>query len=140
MNLPGSCRPQWRGMTLIEMSLVIFVLITLMCTGLFFSSQINTWRAGREAAEILRTVYAAQRMYLADNPTVNVGTISTNTSTSPIIAYLPNRATTLPTAKSLTNATLTPKVNVTPPVWVTSAGAIYDPSGNSKDSLWDVGE
>ena len=42
-----------RGFTLIEMTVVICVLITLMSTGLYFSSKISDWQAGKEAAEQL---------------------------------------------------------------------------------------
>ncbi len=128
--------PHAKGVTLLEMTLVIMVLLGLIGTGFFVSNKITQWRLGREASEILRTVYSAQRMYLADNPTVDVSTITN----SRIIPYLPNKATAMPTVKSLTGANLTIMVNVSPPVSNGGGGVIYDPSGNSKDSLWDVGE
>jgi prepilin-type N-terminal cleavage/methylation domain-containing protein len=124
------------GFTLLEMTVVIMVLMTLLGTGLFVSKQYGDWQLGRAAAEELRTVYAAQRMYLADNPTAIVA----NITTGQIIPYLPNRATTMPTVKSLTGQTLSIRVNVTPPNINNGSGGIYDPSGSSNDSLWDVGQ
>jgi type II secretory pathway pseudopilin PulG len=126
---------RFRGVTLIEMSLVIFLLIALMSTGLFFSSAISKWKAGREASETLRMVYIAQRTYLADYP---LTTISSLTRTA-LLPYLPNNPATFPTVTSLTGSQLPIRVTVSPPV-VESGGSVYDPSGNSKDSLWDVGE
>lgn len=122
--------------TLLEMTVVIMVLIALISTGMFVTRKMDDWRLGREAAETLRTVYSAQRMYLADNPTVSVVDITS----AKIIPYLPNSATVMPTVKSLTGSNLTILVNVSPPVINAGAGVTYDPSGNSKDSLWDVGE
>ncbi len=124
------------GFTLVEMTVVIMVLMTLLGTGLYVSKQYGNWQLGRTAAENLRTVYAAQRMYLADNPT----TVVANITTAQIIPYLPSRAAALPTVKSLTGSTLTIRVNVTPPNINNGAGGIYDPSGSTTDSLWDVGQ
>ena len=124
------------GFTLVEMTVVIMVLLTLLGTGLFVSNQFGNWQLGRAAAEELRSVYAAQRMYLADNPTAVVA----NITTGQIIPYLPTRATTMPTVKSLTGATLSIRVNVTPPNINNGSGGVYDPSGNPNDSLWDVGQ
>jgi prepilin-type N-terminal cleavage/methylation domain-containing protein len=124
------------GFTLIELTVVIVVLLSLMQTGFFVSRKINEWKLGRDAAETLRTVYTAQRLYLADNPTVSVNSLTATL----LIPYLPNQATTIPTVKSLTGADLPIIVNVYPPVVNDGSGVAYDPSGNSKDSLWDVGE
>lgn len=124
-----------RGTTLIEMSVVICVLIALMSTGLYFSTKIKEWQAGKEAAEQLRGVYAAQRMYLADHPTTAV----TSLTNEKLIPYLPNNPGAMPTVLSLDDEALGIKVTVSPPV-LTLGDADYDPSGNSGDSLWDVGE
>ena len=122
--------------TLLEMTMVIMVLLALVKVGLFASSALDKYKLGRIASESLRSVYTAQRMYLADNPTASVTSI---TSTL-LIPYMPNGATTIPTVKSLTGATLTVIVNVSPPVINAGSGVAYDPSGSNKDSLWDVGE
>jgi prepilin-type N-terminal cleavage/methylation domain-containing protein len=125
-----------RGLTLIEMSLVLFILVALMSTGLFFSNAIANWQKGRNAAESLRLVYAAQRAYLADNPTVAVSTITS----AQLIPYLPNGVTSIPTVTSLTGTTLNIKVNVSPPIIDSGNGTAYDPSASNKDSLWDIGQ
>lgn len=122
--------------TLLEMSMVILVMLTLVSSGLVVNRQMTSWRLGREAGETLRTVYSAQRMFLSDNPTRTVSSIVA----ADIILYLPSGAATLPTVKSLTNTNLSIIVNVTPPVVNAGSGTAYDPSGKSNDSLWDVGE
>jgi type II secretory pathway pseudopilin PulG len=124
------------GFTLLEMTIVIMVLMALISTGLHVTRKMDEWKLGREASETLRTVYSAQRMYLADNPTVAVTAITSGN----IIPYLPNQATSMPTVKSLINTNLSIIVNQSPPVINAGSSTIYDPSGNSKDSLWDVGE
>ena len=122
--------------TLVELTMVIIVLLVLISVGFYSTSAIRTWRLGREASEALRSVYTAQKLYLSDNPTASVTAL---TSTL-LIPYLPNKATSMPTVTSLTGATLNIKVTVFPPVVDNGSGVAYDPSGNSKDSLWDVGE
>ena len=124
------------GFTLLEMSMVILVMLTLVSAGLFTNRKMTSWRLGREAGETLRTVYSAQRLFLSDNPTRTV----TSIVAADIIQYLPSGATALPTVKSLTGTTLNIIVNVTPPVVNAGSGTTYDPSGSSNDSLWDVGE
>ncbi len=121
--------------TILEMTIVILILLALMKIGLFSSAKMDEWKLGRVAAESLRSVYAAQRMYLADNPTVAVSSL---TSTL-ILPYLPNNVTVMPTVRSLTGATLTITVNVSPPIINNGSGVAYDPSGSTTDSLWDVG-
>lgn len=141
MKSARSANPARKGFTLIELSVVIFILIALLSMGFGMSKAIDKWKKGKEASESLRSVYTAQRLYLADNPTKAVTTL-TPTLVAP---YIPNgNGTTVPTAVSLTNTTLYARVNVSPPVWTTASGGIsgtaYDPSGSSTDSLWDVGQ
>lgn len=124
------------GFTLLEMTVVIMIMLALMGTGLFVSNQFGNWQMGRTASEDLRSVYAAQRMFLSDNPTATVSTITTGQ----IVPYLASRATTIPTVKSLEGNTLAIRVNVSPPNIESGPGGIYDPSGSSTDSLWDVGK
>jgi len=124
-----------RAFTLVEMSLVLMVLMFLISTGLFVSRKTDEWKLGRTAGESLRTVYSAQRMYLADNPTASVSSLTATL----LIPYLPNQATSIPTVKSLTGATLNIIVNVSPPVINSGDGTTYDPSGSNQDSLWDIG-
>lgn len=125
----------YNGFTLLEMSVVLCVLLTLLGTGLFVSRQFGNWQLGRAAAEDLRAVFAAQRLFLSDNPTVLVS----NITAAQIIPYLPNQATAIPTVRALTGATLTIRVNVNPPNINNGSGGVYDPSGSTNDSLWDVG-
>lgn len=131
----SSIKADHSGFTLLELTVVILVIMTLLGTGLFVSNQYTEWKLGRSASEKLRSVYAAQRMYLADHPTAMVNTI-----TGPqIIPYLANRALVLPTVESLTGANLAIDVDVSPPVIDDGSGGVYDPSGATDDSLWDVG-
>jgi type II secretory pathway pseudopilin PulG len=125
-----------RAFTLLEMTIVIMVLIALMGTGLMVNRKMDEWKLGREASETLRQVYSAQRMFLADNPTRLIGSLTT----TDIIPYLPGNATAMPTVKSLTGADFGILVNVSPPVINAGSGVPYDPSGSNRDSLWDVGE
>lgn len=125
-----------RAFTLLEMTMVIGIMLLLMGTGFVVTNQMEQWKKGREASETLRSVYTAQRMYLADNPTKVVSSIVE----ADIIPYMRNSATSLPKVTSLTGAQLTIIVNQSPPVINAGSGVIYDPSGNSKDSLWDVGQ
>jgi len=123
------------GFTLLEMTVVLMVLLTLLGTGLFVSTKYGEWQLGRAASEELRSVYAAQRMYLADKPTAVVADITT----AQIIPYLANRVTAMPTVKSLEDTTLSIRVNVLPPTINDGSGGTYDPSGSPNDSLWDTG-
>jgi prepilin-type N-terminal cleavage/methylation domain-containing protein len=136
MNLRNRHHQIARGFTLLEMTVVILVLLSLISTGLFVSRRMDEWRRGREAAETLRAVLSAQRMFLADNPTRTV----TSLTAAELVPYLPMGGTTMPTVTSLTNTTLSIIVNVSPPVVNAGTGTTYDPSGSSTDSLWDVGE
>lgn len=125
-----------RAFTLLELTIVIMVLIALMGLGLFTSRKMDEWKLGRQASETLRQVYSAQRMYLADNPTVLV----TGLNSAMILPYMPGNPTAMPTVKSLANANLAIKVNASPPVILSDATTVYDPSGSNSDSLWDVGQ
>jgi type II secretory pathway pseudopilin PulG len=136
MKTPNQKRSPDRAFTLLEMTIVIMVMIAMISTGLFVSKKMDEWKVGREAAETLRSVYSAQRLFLADNPTRLVSSIVA----ADLVPYLQNGATNLPTVKSLTGTNLSIIVNVSPPVINAGSGVIYDPSGSNKDSIWDVGE
>lgn len=124
------------GLTLVEMSVVIMILLTLVGTGIMAFNNVQDWKLGRLASETLRTVHSAQRMFLADHPTRLVNTITA----SDILPYMAGAPTQLPTVKSLENEELTIIVDVMPPVINDGTGNVYDPSENPTDSLWDVGE
>ncbi len=136
MNTFSPPRQPSNAFTLLEMTIVIMVLLALISIGLLTNNAVKNWQLGREASETLRTVYTAQRLYLSDNPTASVAALTE----AMLLPYMPNQPAAMPTVKSLTGATLTIKVTVYPPVVNNSSGGTYDPSGNSKDSLWDVGE
>lgn len=125
-----------KAFTLLEMTIVVLVLLTLVGTGVFSSRKMGEWKQGREAGETLRTVHTAQRMFLADNPTTIVSAITA----AQIIPYLPSSAVAMPTVKSLDGDTLSIIVNQSPPVINAGSGVTYDPSGSNNDSLWDVGK
>ena len=124
------------GTTLLELTVVIMVILSMIGATMYFSGNINEWRQGKLGSEALREVYAAQRAFLADNPRRTVGSLTTGE----LIPYLPNQAAALPTPEALDGSTLVVKVTVSPPVLTTAGGSTYDPSGTTKDSLWDVGE
>lgn len=137
MKTNAPSRQPSRGFTLLEVTTVIVILLIFMRLGLYSSSKIDQWKLGRNASETLRSVHSAQRMYLADNPTTNVSTLTP----AMILPYLPpGNVTTMPTVKSLTGANLSITVSVSPPIINNGAGVAYDPSGKTNDSLWDIGE
>lgn len=131
-----------RGFTLLELTMVISVLLLLITVGLKATNVFKNWRLAREASDTLRTVYVAQRTYLADNPTTTV----TNLTHALLLPYIQNSPATFPTAKSITGGTLNVYVGQSPPFLTTTATTTgapptrYDPSGSNTDSLWDVGE
>ena len=129
-------RQSQKAFTLLEMTIVIMMLLALVKIGLFSSRKMDEWKLGRTASETLRSVYSAQRMYLADNPTVSVSTLTNDL----IRPYMPGNVTVMPTVTSLVKTNLTIIVNVSPPVINAGSGVRYDPSGSYTDSLWDVGE
>lgn len=124
------------AVTLLEMTVVILVLLTMISVGTITASKIGEWKKGRMAGETLRSVYAAQRMYLADHPTVQVSSI---TSAS-LLPYMTGSPTSMPTIEDLEGDQRTIIVNTSPPKIDGGGGASYDPSGSTTDSLWDVGQ
>jgi type II secretory pathway pseudopilin PulG len=136
MKNPRPSHESPKAFTLLEMTIVIMMLLALVKIGLFSSTKMNEWKLGRAASESLRQVYSAQRMYLADNPTVSVSDLTS----ALILPYMTGNITVMPTVQSLTGSTLSILVNQSPPVINAGSGVTYDPSGSNRDSLWDVGE
>ena len=136
MKTSRATRRSQPAFTLLEMTIDSMVLHSMMILGLFTNRKMDEWKLGRAASETLRSVYSAQRMYLADNPTVSVASLTP----ALVLPYLPNNVTVMPTVKSLTGANLGIIVTVSPPVINAGSGTAYDPSGSNNDSLWDVGE
>lgn len=124
-----------RGFTLLEMSIVIMILMALISMGIYTSRATDDWKLARAASENLRSVYTAQRMYLADHPTDLVASLTA----VKLLPYMPNNAP-IPTVKSKTGAALAIILNQFPPVIDAGGGVVYDPSGSNKDDLWDVGK
>ncbi|MGB6221987.1 hypothetical protein [Haloferula sp.] len=118
------------------MTIVIMVLLALVSMGTLGTRGIEKWQAGKEASETLRSVYIAQRTYLADNPTAPLSSLTE----AKLLPYIPNRRADFPKIKGLDKALRSINVNVSPPVVKDSSGTTYDPSGSPNDSLWDVGE
>ncbi len=109
-------------------------MLTLAGVVTYSISSITDWREGRAASEKLKSVYIAQKSYLADHPTASIGSFTS----SLLIPYLPGNPGALPTTSSLEDADLTVKISDMPPVFELS-GSTYDPSDSGEDGLWDVG-
>lgn len=128
----SGCR---QGLTLIEMTVVIVILMTLIGMSMFAVNGYKEWQRGSEASRILRMVYNAQRTYLAEHPTESVSSLTA----AKVIPYLSDNAAALPQAEALDGSVLSVKVSVSPPVLIDDTGTNYDPSGDTDDGLWDVG-
>jgi type II secretory pathway pseudopilin PulG len=137
--------PQFKkAITLLEMTIVILVILTLIGISVPSTRWVSGWKLGKQASEDLRAVYAAQRMYISDNPLVNIGTENNTTLRNRLAGYLPpTYGGVMPTIKAdngTTNLFIT--VNRTPPIVSATDGSAtaYDPSNKPTDGLWDVGD
>jgi type II secretory pathway pseudopilin PulG len=136
MNIGNRHKTSNLGLTLLEMTIVILVLLSLIGLAFMSGKGVDEWKLGRDASETLRQVHTAQRMFLADNPTKAVNTIEA----ADIVPYMPGNVTVLPTVKSLTgDAPLSIKVDVSPPFIDDGSGVAYDPTG-AGDGVWDLGD
>ncbi len=122
------------AMTVIELSLTLSLMLIFATITIFSVSGIKNWKLGRIAGEELRAVYLAQKSYLADHPVEKIA----NLTSGDLIPYLTGGRTQIPFVESLEGEMLAITYTVIPPV-INSAGGIYDPSGSTSDSLWDVG-
>jgi type II secretory pathway pseudopilin PulG len=120
------------GVTLVELSIVLSVLVLLASIVTIGIKPFYTYRDGRAAGEALRTVKTAMQLYLADNPSTQVSTLTP----ALLATYLPGGAT--PTLPQVNGVTPTIQVTSFPPVAILN-GVQYDPSGSTSDGLWDVG-
>ncbi|MGJ8676827.1 MAG: prepilin-type N-terminal cleavage/methylation domain-containing protein [Akkermansiaceae bacterium] len=123
-----------QGLTLIEMTVVILVILLLVGVSVPSVSAYRQWSIGTQASQSLREIYTAQRTYLAENPTKDVTTIVEGD----IIPYLSNGATSLPIIKDVDGTALVVNLAISPPVIIGTDG--NDPSGSDTDGLWDLGE
>jgi prepilin-type N-terminal cleavage/methylation domain-containing protein len=121
------------GLTLIELSVTIAVILILAGIVTISVKPFVAYRDGTAAGEMLRSVKAAQLMYLADNP----ATLITALTEANLLPYVPQGK--WPTLPSVNGQTPTINFNVFPPVAVLN-GSNYDPSGSTSDGLWDVGK
>lgn len=124
-----------KGVTLIELTVVLFVIMGMISATMYFGGNIAQWRKAKEASESLRSVYAAQRAFLADNPRRTLESLL-NTE---LVVYLPDQTGVIPSVESLAGDPLVIDITVSPPVLRSVDASIYDPSGRDNDSLWDVG-
>jgi prepilin-type N-terminal cleavage/methylation domain-containing protein len=133
----GSSDFRASGFTLVELSVTIAVIILLAGAASLGIKPYYAYRDGRAAGEALRSVKAAQLMYLADNPSTPVA----NVTQVLLLPYMPNG--TWPTLPLVNNVAPAPTINCAafPPVAVLSGTTTpYDPSGSTTDGLWDVGQ
>lgn len=130
----GPRKQMHHGMTIIEISVTVALLLALASVVVFSASGVSEWKLARSAGLDLRSVYVAQKSYLADHPTADISAVAA----TDLIPYLPNKLGSIPTVESIEGNTLIIDHNQMPPV-ATSGGAVYDPSGDSLDGLWDVG-
>ena len=121
------------GLTLVELSVTIAVILILAGIVTLSVKPFVAYRDGTTAGEMLRSVKAAQLMYLADNPATAV----TALTQANLLNYVPQGK--WPTLPSVNGQTPTINFNVFPPVAVLN-GSTYDPSGSPTDGLWDVGQ
>jgi len=122
------------GLSLVEITLVIALMLGLASVVTYSAGSITDWRKGRDAAEKLRAVYLAQKSFLADQPSKSFATFTDGE----LIPYLPGRPGAMPTQTGKAGEALNANVQVMPPV-LRSGSTIYDPSGSPSDGLWDVG-
>lgn len=127
-------KPGNRALSLIEITLVIGVMLTLVSIVTFSVGSIMEWRKGRDAAEKLRAVYLAQKSFLADQPSKSFATFTD----AELIPYLPGRPGAMPVQLGMDGEALVINVQQLPPIFSNGVDQ-YDPSGSSSDGLWDVG-
>jgi len=120
------------GFTLVELSVTIAVILVLIGAASLGVKPYLDYQDGRTAGEMLRSVKAAQLMYLSDNPSTPV----TSLTPALLLPYMPNG--TWPSLPPVSTVSPTIDCTVFPPVAVLG-GTPYDPSGSNTDGLWDVG-
>lgn len=124
------------GVTLIELTVVITVILLLVGVSIYSIAGFKEWKLAVKAGTTLRTVHTAQSIYLAEHPMEAFSTLTA----AKILPYMSDGSTALPTVEDLDGNQLTIKVNVFPPVIDDGSGGTYDPSGDLTDGQWDVGD
>jgi hypothetical protein len=121
------------GFSLIEVAVTIGGILALAGIVSLGVKPYSAYRDGRAAGEMLRSVKAAQLMYLADNPSTAV----TSLTQAGLLPYMPNG--TWPTLPTVNGQQPTIDCTQFPPKAILGGGP-YDPSGSLTDGLWDVGQ
>ncbi len=117
-----------RGVTLIELTVVILVLLTLVGASMYALGGYKEYKLRMKAETALRAVYTAQRSYLADHPNVDPSTITKDD----VKKYMSDGSDDFPVVKDADGNTLTYDLTKSPPVFSN------DPSGDDKDGKWDL--
>jgi len=132
MNIVIDVKRQGKnGMTIIEITLVLGLLVSMAALSLLAAGGMDKWKKGKAAAESLRMVYIAQKTYMADHPTDAVADLTN----ALLVPYLASGVAAIPQVEDLDGVMLDIIVTVMPPVITGN----YDPSGRTDDSVWDVG-
>ena len=124
------------GFSLVEMTLVIAVILVLAGAASLAIKPYLAYRDGRAAGEMLRAVKAAQLMYLSDNPSAALTSLTPG-PTGNLAPYMPNGA--WPTLPLVNGQQPTIDCTQFPPVAVLN-GATYPPPPAKTDGLWNVGQ
>jgi type II secretory pathway pseudopilin PulG len=122
------------GFSLIELSFVMFLMVSLAVGMGFGVTSVQKWKKGKNGSLALQAVYSAQRAYMADHPTADIETVTS----AQLQSYLPEGWTSMPTVPGLSDESLTVDFTVMPPTLL-SGTSVYDPSGKPDDGLWDTG-
>ena len=115
------------------MGLIILLSVGIMALG---SQWFIKHAEGRRAGDALRAVEHAQRLYLSNYPNVLPRQL-----TWPMLrSYVPGApvAATDLLSPHLSGLGVSVDVTVSPPTLILN-GAVYDPSNNGQDGLWDAG-
>ncbi|MBL9157192.1 MAG: type II secretion system protein [Verrucomicrobiales bacterium] len=123
-----------RGLSLVEITLVIGLMLALASIVTYSVGSLTDWRKGRDASEKLRAVYMAQKSFLADQPSKSYATFTD----ADLIPYLPGRPGAMPVQTGKNGEELNINIQVMPPV-LRQGTTTYDPSSSTTDGLWDVG-
>lgn len=123
------------GFSLLELSLVMALILSLVGAIGFGFTAIQRWKKGKNGSLALQAVYAAQRSYMADHPTADIATVTSAT----LEPYLPQGWSSMPVVPGLSGETLTVDHTIMPPKLLLGT-SVYDPSGKSDDGLWDTSD
>jgi type II secretory pathway pseudopilin PulG len=119
------------------MTVAIAVILVLAGVASLGVKPYYAYRDGRTAGEMLRAVKAAQLMYLSDNPSAALTSLTLGTSGN-LTPYMPNG--TSPTLPMVNGVQPTINCTVFPPVAVLSGATYPSASPAATDGLWNVGQ